>query len=194
MDPASAISLAGSVVAIVGLATKMIKCLHELQERSKEAGLMVALLISQLTTLRAALNQIEEWISSSLAAVPQYHQLIMDLEGSLCSCNILIACMDHHISKLAWTEDEALTYKSRVRVVLEDRAIKDCLDHLNNQINALNLLLTVFNWLDIDSHCISVGQGRLTLEIVGLSPSRKKCSSIRKAVESSNRSEMIRRR
>lgn len=148
MDPVSAISLAGSVLNIVGAITGMIKSLHDFRRHWKEADLTVALLMSQLTTLKAALNQIAEWISSSLADVPQYHQLTIDLEESLSSCNVLITFMGHHLSKLAWTEAKALNYESRIRVVLEDKAMKDCLDHLNNQTNALNLLLTVFNWLD----------------------------------------------
>ena len=149
MDPVSAISLVGSVVNIVGTVTGMIKSLQELRRHWKEADLTVALLISQLTTLKAALNQIAEWISSSLVDIPQYRQLIIDLEESLSSCNVLITFMDHHMAKLAWTETQALTYESRVRVILEGKATKDCLDHLNNQANALNLLLTVFNWFDL---------------------------------------------
>lgn len=124
--------------------TGMIKSLQELRRHWKEADLTVPLLISQLTTLKAALNQIAEWISSSLVDIPQYRQLIIDLEESLGSCNDLITFMDHHMAKLAWTETQALTYESRVRVILEGKAIKDCLNHLNNQSNALNLLLTVY--------------------------------------------------
>ncbi len=191
MDPASAISLAGSVFSIVDVVTRMIKSLHELQQRWKAADLTVAILISQLTTLKAALNQIAEWISSSLSAVPQYHQLIIDLEGSLGSCNVLITFMDHHISKLTWTEAKALNFESRVRVVLEDKTTKDCLSHLNNQTNALSLLLTASSWLDLsDSRSISVLQARLTLEAVGPSQSKNNCSSMRKLVESLNRSKM----
>lgn len=105
----------------------------------------VILLISQLSTLNAALNQIAEWISSTLTASPQYHQLIIDLDASLSSSKLLITSMNRHISKLALTDAKALNYSSRVRVVLEDKVTKDCLDHLNNQTNALNLLLTMFS-------------------------------------------------
>lgn len=155
MDPVSAIGLAGSVVNIVGAVTGMIISLQELRRHWKDTDLTVVLLIAQLTTLKAALNQIAEWISSSLVDIPQYRQLIIDLEESWTSCNVLITFMDHHMAKLAWTETQALTYESRVRVILEGKAIKDCLDHLNNQSNALNLLLTVFNWLDPICHPIS---------------------------------------
>ncbi len=47
-------------------------------------------------------------------------------------------------------------------MVLDDKVIKDCVEHLNNQTNALNLLLTVFNWLDADAPSVSVVQAWLT--------------------------------
>ncbi|OCK86999.1 uncharacterized protein K441DRAFT_671506 [Cenococcum geophilum 1.58] len=55
--------------------------------------------------------------------------------------------MDRHISKLEWNDhiDQPISFEKRVRVALKDGAIKDCLTHLGNQTNALNLLLTAFN-------------------------------------------------
>lgn len=107
------------------------------------------LLITQLGTLKAALGQIAEWINSCLAADPhQHYQLIIDLESALSCCKTLITLMDRHISKLEWNDhiDQPISFERRVRVALKDGAIKDCLNHLGNQTNALNLLLTAFNW------------------------------------------------
>ena len=56
--------------------------------------------------------------------------------------------MDRHISKLEWNDhiDQPISFERRVRVALKDSAIKDHLNHLGNQTNALSLLLTAFNW------------------------------------------------
>lgn len=148
MDPISIIGLAGSIVSIVDVATKSLKALNELRLRWLEADLTVMLLITQLGTLKAALGQIAEWINSSLAADPhQHYQLIIDLESALSCCKTLITLMDRHISKLEWNDhiDQPISFERRVRVALKDGAIKDCLNHLGNQTNALNLLLTAFN-------------------------------------------------
>ena len=149
MDPISIIGLAGSIVGIVDVVTKSLKALNELRLRWLEADLTLMLLITQLGTLKAALGQIAEWINSSLAAHPhQHYQLIIDLENALSCCKTLITLMDRHISKLEWNDhiDQPISFERRVRVALKDGAIKDCLNHLGNQMNALNLLLTAFNW------------------------------------------------
>jgi hypothetical protein len=134
------------VVGIVDVISRTIKSLQALRERWETADLTITLLIAQLSTLKAALNQVAKWISSSLAGVPQHHQLIIDLDLSLSSCNALISLMDRRISELDWNEASDLSFRSKVLVVLEDKATKDCQNHLNNQANALNLLLTAFNW------------------------------------------------
>lgn len=146
MDPVSPTSLAESIVGIVDMITRSINSLHELHERWKEADLTVALLIAQLTILKVALNQIGKWIASNLADVSQFHRVVMDLESSLSSCRVLMRSVDHRISRLDWNEANALNYESRVRMILEDQSTKDYVNHLNNQTNALNLLLTAFSW------------------------------------------------
>jgi hypothetical protein len=72
------------------------------------------------------------------------------------SCKLLIGFIDRHISQLDWNYDNALDYESRIRVVLEDKAIEKCLNQLNNQTHALNLVLTAFSWLvcRLASDCI----------------------------------------
>lgn len=146
MDPTSAISLAGSVIGIVDVVSRTIKGLCDLRQRWKEADLTVTLLISQLTTLKAALNQIAEWISSSLATESSHHQLIIDLEGCLGSCDVLMRFVERYLSRLDRNENSVLDYESRARIMFADKNLKAYVEHLNNQTNALNLLLTAFNW------------------------------------------------
>jgi hypothetical protein len=146
MDPISVLGLVGSCGSIIDLAAKSIKALSELHSRFQRADLSISLLISQLTTLKAALQQIERWISTELASETQHYQLIIDLDASLSACKLLTSFMDQHITKLAWDDDNKLEFESRVRVVLEDKATKDILTHLGSQTSALNLLITAFQW------------------------------------------------
>lgn len=148
MDPVSIVGLAASIVNIIGMVTKFLKALNELRLRWAEADMTFILLITQLGTLKAALDQIAEWIASNLAADPhQHYQLIIDLGNALSCCKTLIALMDRHISKLKRDNltDHPISFEDRVRIALKDGAIKDCLIHLSNQTNALNLLLAAFN-------------------------------------------------
>ena len=64
--------------------------LHEIRSKWKDADVTIPKHISKLTSLRAALNKISEWISSNLANVPQHHQLVVDLERLISCCRVLI--------------------------------------------------------------------------------------------------------
>ncbi len=145
MDPVSVIGLVGSIVGIIDVSTRAISALRALQQRWKIADLKISLLISQLTTLKAALSQIEEWISTSLN-VTQHYQLILDLESSLESCETLLLFIDAQLIHLHQNDSKTLSFESRVKAVLEDNTIKECATHLDHQSTALNLLLTALNW------------------------------------------------
>ena len=145
MDPVSAIGLAGSIVGIIDVAARSISALRALQQRWKAADLTISLLISQLTTLRAALNQIKEWTSTSLSP-PYHYQLIMDLGTSLESCETLLLFIDGQLTQLDWDDSNTLSFESKIKAVLQDKTVRECATHLANQSTALNLLLTALNW------------------------------------------------
>ena len=145
MDPVSAIGLAGSILGIIDVATRSIGALRALQQRWEMADLTISLLISQLSTLKAALSQIEGWISTNLNAI-QHYQLVMDLGASLESCETLLLFIDGTLSHLALNDSNPLSLESRIKAVLQDKTVKECATHLANQSTALNLLLTAMNW------------------------------------------------
>lgn len=145
MDPVSFIGLASSIIGIVDVASKSISALRALQQRWQTADLTISLLISQLTTIKAALSQIEAWISNSLNTI-QHYQLIIDLEASLESCEALLLVIDRQVSFFDWNDNNALDGESKIRAVLQDKTVKECATHLANQSTALNLLLTALSW------------------------------------------------
>ena len=146
MDPASILGLTGSIVSIVDVITRSISSLRALQERWKNADLTVSLLVVQLSTLKSALDQISQWMSTTFAQSPQHHQVVIDMSSSIRSCEALISFVDNHISRLDHNESNNLTFESRARVVLQDQSVRDCVNHLNNQAIAFNFLLTALNW------------------------------------------------
>ena len=146
MDPVAVISLAGSVFNIVDVVAKCLITLKNLQAQWQYADCTVTAIVGQLATLKAALNQISELISTDLGAEPQHYQLVLDLGEALESCKTLILFIDGHLSRLDWKDSDSLTYQSRLKAILGDKGVKDCVNHLHNQSSALNLLLTALNW------------------------------------------------
>lgn len=146
MEPLSIVGAVSSIVAIIEVATRCISSLRALQQRWTGADWTVNLLVLQLATLKAALDQIREWSAENLSTEPQHHQLVMDLDTSLESCKILIAVIDSHVSTLKWDEADTLMFESKAKAVWKDQSIQDCVNHLHHQTAALTLLLTALNW------------------------------------------------
>lgn len=146
MDPASIIALAGSAISIVDVIGRSLSFLLELQTKSRNANLTVSLLIGQLSTLKAALNQISEWITTSLVGVPRHEQLIADLDVSLEACKVLVLLLDDRIFHLKSSLTSQVAAVAKAHFLWEEKGMNDYLNLLNNQINALNLLLTALQW------------------------------------------------
>lgn len=100
MDPLLIVGAASSIVSILDIATRYIGSLPELQRRRTEADWIVGLLVGQLATFKAVLEQIYEWIAPSLNAALQSRQLFMDFDTSLESCHLLISVIKSHVSSL----------------------------------------------------------------------------------------------
>ena len=146
MDPITIIGTAGAVANIVDVVSKTINSLRELRNRWKDANLAIFNLIVQLTTLKAALNRICEWISSDLEDIPQHHQLVMDLQDSVACCRMLVQTMDNQIADLVLDEANGLDLPSKIKVVFETKISEDFQKYIDRQTSALNLLLTACNW------------------------------------------------
>ena len=146
MDPITILGAAGAVADIVGVITKTIIFLDELYARWKRVELTVINLKSQLTSLRAALNEISEWIQSDLAFAPQHHQLVLDLEQSISCCRLLVQSMDVFLSELKLTDDSDLDLDQKIRTVFSTKRYNEFQMFISHQTNALNLLLTACSW------------------------------------------------
>lgn len=88
-------------------------------------------------------------MNTSHIAVPQYQQLAKDLKTSLDCCEVVILVLDERLCYLRRSGDNGLNALSKVQFVWDEKSMTDYLNLLNNQINALNLLLTALQWLDI---------------------------------------------
>ncbi|KAL3418868.1 G-protein alpha subunit [Phlyctema vagabunda] len=149
-DPLSAIGL--TVMETVELTGKSVNLLQDLNQWLGDDEFIVTMLMTQLTTIKSALNHIAEWITSTGEGDSQHHQLIIALGDSLKSCRNLISLMHQQVPKLvlpeggdAEQESRISEERSRVKMILADQNTLNCQNHLTHQISALNLLLTVLN-------------------------------------------------
>ena len=140
------LGVAGSIIGIVDVLARNVSYLIDLRAKYKLADLKVALLIAQLSTLKAALNRISSWIATNQTGIPHQQQFIEDLTVSIEGCNILIIVLDERISRLKRNEDANPSPMAKAHVLMGEKETNDYLSSLNNQIGALHLLLTVLKW------------------------------------------------
>jgi hypothetical protein len=146
MDPVSIVGATSAIITLVETIAKTIASLNELHERWKDADLTIINLVSQLTSLKAALNKISEWIDSDLADIPQHHQLVIDLENCIICCRMLIKSMDSLILKLRWDAGSNLDIASKIRMAFSSKESQDFQKFIERQTSALTLLLVACNW------------------------------------------------
>ncbi|ROV98320.1 hypothetical protein VMCG_07188 [Cytospora schulzeri] len=141
MDPISAVGFVSSVVSIVELVRNGIATLSELRDRYKIVDFKVNILITQLSTLTTALDQVTNVLSDN-PGLPQDAQLIRDLTTSLACVEAVIMLINERISPLQQQLANGLSAMGKVNFLWDESTLKDYLSLLDNQVNALNLLLT----------------------------------------------------
>lgn len=146
MDPLSLVGLAASIVGISQVIGKSLDALLKIQAKYRSASITTSLMIGQLTTLKAALNQISEWSQSTFFDSPRQEQVLADLGMALSTCGMLVSLLEDKIDQLNKRNDDSLSVKGKIDFVWEERGFSDFSNHLNHQVNALNLLLTALHW------------------------------------------------
>lgn len=145
MDPASAVGVASAVLAIVNLIAKSVASLSALQSRYVAADLKVSLLIGQLSTVKAALNQMAKLLEGDHGILRDL-ELIMDLKMSLECIETVVMVLEDKISEVQRDASDTLTIRSKVNFMWDEKTMDDYLNLLNNQIHALGLLLGALQW------------------------------------------------
>lgn len=191
MDPVSIIGLVSATTGVIEVISRNISFLVELQSRYKSADLKVSLLIGQLSTLKAALEQIGDLMNTSIFDSPCHQPLIQDLRTALDCCEALILILDERSCALRRSEIYGLDFLGRVQFVRDEKGMAEYQNLLNNHINALTLLLTALQWYE-NSFC-QLYQSSLCSDAskVGHSSNRVVCYRAKKFTMSSNLSKMI---
>ena len=100
METVSIMGVAGSFVGIIDVISRSLNCLLGIQTKYKRVSLTITLLIGQLSTLKAALNETSAWTNKNLVTAPQHERLVLDFQVSLDGCRVLMQILDERIVSL----------------------------------------------------------------------------------------------
>ena len=151
-----AFGTAAAIVGVIDVVARSILKLAEIRERYKSVELIVELLSGQLSTVKAALEQIDEFLSSALQDHEQHYQLVMSLDVAIRCCDSLVRLIDKQLSDLMYDKGNAMLKRSKIGLALNSKGMDECMTMLDRQINALNLLITVFQWYVQYTECYNI--------------------------------------
>jgi hypothetical protein len=143
LDPISALA---SLAQIIDVSTKVVGGLRRARDRYKGASLNVDLLIGQICTLQAALDQIVEWISTPWIDFSTQNQLLKDFNISLESCYSLMLLLQRQIGDKLNPDTNELSLSGKLKLVLDENTIRERSEQLRNQVVTLQFLLIAFQW------------------------------------------------
>ncbi len=133
------ISAAGG---IIGAITKTVQNLYDAQVRYEGADLSIRLLITELTTIKASLIEIEDWAKNSLGSHPRQRELLEGFRVSLEGCEVAMRVLAEEVAELVSKNP----FKRRAQYVWNEDGMRDHQDRLRSQVAALQLLLQAARW------------------------------------------------
>ena len=142
---AEALALVGgvsSILQIISSVTKLAKSLNEVRESYNNVALNITLVASKLSTIRLALEALHKWRASDTVETEASIQLDEDLGLSLSCCAILITVIEGKLAESGYTP--GLTLRHKMKYVWLEDILKEYVSNLEGQVQALQLLLTIF--------------------------------------------------
>jgi len=139
MDVVGSVS---AVLTVAAAATQLAKGLNEVRDRYNNVALTTTLVSSQLNSIRAALEAIADWRTTTQDTSRSSQQLDEDLAVSLNCCAILVTVIDSKLGEAGYTPG----FKQKIRHLWLEDTLKEYLSNLEGQVRSLQLLLTIFQW------------------------------------------------
>lgn len=149
MDPVSAFGTFASGLQIAQVITQTIGGLATLRGRFKNADLTIRSLIGELTTIKSAITQLDDWAKYNSHGSSNPREYNESLDVALEGCRAIMEVLSEEVSALmhgATDDNMAIGFKTRMRVVWNDEVMKDHQARLHSQVLALQLLLQACQW------------------------------------------------
>ena len=146
MEIIGLLSTAGTIATTI---TYTIKTLSELRGQYKDAELRIRLLIGELSTVKSALNQINDW-SDYLDDTHKQADVVNGLKVSLEGCKLAMDALADEVRQLVGdtTPESRLNpgFRAKTKYAWNESNLQEHENRLRAQIAALQLLLQAVRW------------------------------------------------
>ncbi|KAL8765680.1 MAG: hypothetical protein Q9209_007318 [Squamulea sp. 1 TL-2023] len=152
-DPTSIFSVVAGAAGLALQCGKVVRDLHDLRDRYKNADLTIASMESGLETINWAWtriqNTLETWSNRTQSPdadldVDTLNQLSRSLEGG----RLVLSALDADIQYVVKSPPSADTYlfaeaRRKTKIVWNERMLRDHQERIRDQVNSMNLLINV---------------------------------------------------
>lgn len=132
----------GVIITVIDSVATLAKRLNEVKEKYENVPLYISWACGRLSVMRAALEAIKKWRSSTSDTSDLSRQLHQDLEVSLKCCAILIDVINAKLGEAGYT----IGLKEKIRYIWLENTLKEYISNLDGQVGALSFLLNIFQW------------------------------------------------
>jgi hypothetical protein len=147
MDPLSLIGGVSAVGAITAAIVKTLKSLSDARGKFEHADTTIHLLISELTTVKASLGEIEDWAAYFAQSISR-QELVDAFKVSFEGCKIAMNALAEDIADL--TSNSPFSSNNpffiRAKYTWNETGMRDHADRLRSQVAALQLLVQAVKW------------------------------------------------
>jgi len=148
MDPLSiigAVSASGAILATIG---KTVKGLAGLKGKLDGADLTIKLLIGELSGIKSALSEIQDWVDYNIAESPTQSDLVDGFKVTMEGCTEAMDALAAEVTSLVGDASLPLTLTSvmRAKFLWSETNMKDHHGRLHSQLDVLRLLLQAVQW------------------------------------------------
>ena len=149
MDPVSVVGLLSAAGTIASTITITIKRLSEIRGQLRDADVRIRLLIGELSAVKSALNQINDW-THYLDDSHRQADVVKGLQISLEGVQLAMDALAEEVRLMLGdtTPEPTLTQDVRLRIkyAWKESSLTEHENRLRAQIAALHLLLQAVQW------------------------------------------------
>jgi hypothetical protein len=187
MDPVSILGLLSSAGTIATAIAVTIKTLSDLRGQYQDADVRIRLLIGELSTVKSALSQINDW-AHYLDDTHRQADVVEALQVSLEGCQLAIDALSEEVKSLlkGATPDSSLGFRTRTRYVWGQSSLIEHENRMRAQTAALQLLLKAVQWQALLISDVSSFADHLFI-VATQHPRRENFSGMRTAEKSSRK-------
>ncbi|KAL4898493.1 ankyrin repeat-containing domain protein [Aspergillus ambiguus] len=145
MDPASAFGVVSGAFQVVQIITQTAAGLWSLRERYAHADLTIRSLVGELTTIKSAITQLDDWARlNDTRPSAEYTEYDEGLDVALDGCRVIMEVLSDEVTSLtrgAVSNDSPIGFGTRLRAMWNEDVMKGHQERLRSQVVALQLLL-----------------------------------------------------